>query len=320
MFIDGRNLHMELEVMTGEKESIDILSKFIENIGDDDPAMVYIDGNGQFYFIADCHWKIHDFCERSGFLLADMTLYNHKYRIGWGVHQLGMVKCFISGNAFSDAEYETLFDALRFTFLWRKLSLFYPGARRFKHKFKIGTSTCYALYDYIPKSRKLDESVEDRMVKNLVFKFKDGKMPALMAKLLSLAAAEVEDMIPHPEKTILVPIPASTTEGNDKRFREFCRILADSLGVENGFDYIVPSIEREPNAIRKGMPLANAIQMPDSSRFAGKHVVVVDDVITRGEQFSQIATYIRSADARSVTGLFVAKTPEPGEKQKEKLS
>ncbi len=83
----------------------------------------------------------------------------------------------------------------------------------------------------------------------------------------------------------------------------------------NGFEYVEPSIDREPNAIRKGMPLANAIQMPDSGRFAGKHVIVVDDVITSGEQFRQMAAYIRSADARSIKGLFIAKTLEPEEKQ-----
>ena len=313
--IDGRNLFVEMQSMTADNESVDILLKFIMNIGDDDPAMIYIDSNGQFYFIADSLWGFHDFCERSGFLLADVTIYNHKYSIGWGVHQLGTVKCLISGTAFSDTEFENLRDVLYFTFLRRKLSLFYPGARRFKHTFKIGASTCYALYDYIPISRNVEGSFEDRMVRNLVFKFKEGKMPTLTAKLLSLAVAEVEEMIPYPENTILVPIPASTTKGNSNRFKEFCRLLADSLGIENGFDYIVPSIEREPNAIRKGMPLSNAIRMPDSSRFVGKHVIVVDDVITRGEQFSQMAAYIRSADALSITGLFVAKTPEPEERQ-----
>ena len=312
--IDGRNLYVDLDMMIHSDETLELFGNFIVNIKDNADAMFYIDDNGQFYFIVGCLWDIEGFIEKTGYLIADMTNYNHKYLIGWGVHSLGKMKALVSGNAFSDTEFETLRDVLNFTFLGRKLTIFYPGARRFKHRFKVGTSKCYALYDYIPKNRNIDGSFEERSARNLVFKFKDGKMPALTARLLSLAVAEVEEMIPHPEKTILVPIPASTAEGNNKRFREFCRILAESLGVENGFDYIEPSIDREPNAIRKGMPLANAIQMPDSGRFAGKHVIVVDDVITRGEQFKQISTYIRSADARSVTGLFVAKTPEPEEK------
>jgi hypothetical protein len=309
---------MELEEMCLTDETKIIWETFLSNIEVDADAMFYIDDNGQFYFIVSHLWDIEGFIEKSGYLIADMTHYNNQYLIGWGVHSLGYMKCLICGNAFSDTEFETLRDALRFTFLGRKLSLFYPGVRRFKHTFKLDGHPCYALYDYIPKGRDVQESVEARMAKNLVFKFKEGKMPTLTARLLSLAAAEVEGLIPKPQNTILVPIPASTKEGNDKRFRKFCRELATSLGVTDGFELIELDIERKPNAVRKGMPLSNAIKMPDTGRFIGKDVIIVDDVVTSGEQFRQMATYVKSADARVVKGLFVAKTLEPEEKKRER--
>lgn len=316
--IEGRNLYLDLDNLTFDKHTENLLGNFITNIDDDAKAMFYVDDNGQFYFLISHLWDIDGFIEKSGYLVADITEYNSEYLIGWGVHSLGRIKCLVCGNAFSDSEFETLRDVLYFTFLRRKLSLFYPGVRRFKHKFSLDFKACYALYDYVPKNRGMEEPVEARMAKNLIFKFKEGKVPALTARLLALAAAEVEGLIPDPENTILVPIPASTKRANEARFKEFCRILSDSFGVTDGFGLIEPSIDREPNAIRKGMPLTNAILMTDSSKFEDKHVILVDDVVKSGTQFRQMATYIRSADALSVKGLFVAKTPEPEETRAEK--
>lgn len=45
--------------------------------------------------------------------------------------------------------------------------------------------------------------------------------------------------------------------------------------------------------------------------FRGKKVILVDDVITRGRTFVQIANKLISNGASSVEGLFVAKTINP---------
>lgn len=146
------------------------------------------------------------------------------------------------------------------------------------------------------------------MAKNLVFKFKEGRASPLAARLLSLAATAEEDFIPDPANTILIPVPASTRAGNEKRFKTFCKELSGLLGITDGFGLIDVDIEREPLAIRKGMPLTNVIRLTDGDRIAGRDVIIVDDVITRGEQFGQLATYLKYADARSIKGLFLAKT------------
>jgi predicted amidophosphoribosyltransferase len=305
--IEGRSLYVNVDFIDISDTAENVLSNFIRHVDDNADAMFYIDGNGHFYFIVGKKWDIEGFAEKSGYLIADITPYNDKYLIGWGVHSLGSLRCLVSGN-FSDSKFEVLRDALYFTFLYHKLSLFYPGTQPFRHRFELNGHPCYALYDYAPKGQGAAEYAEARMAKNLVFKFKEGKSPSLAARLLSLAVAEESHLIPDPSNTVLVPVPASTRNANEKRFRAFCKELAASLGVADGFELIELAVEREPNAIKKGMPLSNVIRLADSDLFAGKDVIIVDDVVTRGEQFCQLANYLKSAGARNITGLFLAKT------------
>ncbi len=312
--IEGRNIYLDMEYMAYDPGTEQVFKTFTENIDDLADAMFYIDETGQFYFIVGKKWDIAGFAEKTGYLIADITAYNSTYLIGWGVHAKANIKCLISGNAFSDTQFRALRDALEFTFLRRRLSLFYPEVQRFQHRFEIDGHPCYALYDYVPNKRNTTTPIDARQAKNLIFKFKDGKHPELAARLLSLAVAgEGRKFIPYPANTVLIPIPASTHDANDSRFRVFCKELSSSLGIADGFDLIALDEEREPNAIKKGMPLTNVIRLTDGDRIAGKDVIIVDDVVTRGEQFGQIATYLKYADARSIKGLFLAKTLKSGE-------
>lgn len=93
-----------------------------------------------------------------------------------------------------------------------------------------------------------------------------------------------------------------------KRFRRFCKELSASLGVADGFGLIEIVVEREPDAIKKRMPLVDAIRLADDADLQDKDVIIVDDVITRGEQFTQFAAHLKSADVRNITGVFIAKS------------
>ncbi|MDL2230192.1 phosphoribosyltransferase [Alistipes sp. OttesenSCG-928-L06] len=137
---------------------------------------------------------------------------------------------------------------------------------------------------------------------------KDGLCPELAARLVFLAAERNEDIPRNDENTVLIPIPASTDETHRLRFEKYCAELSRLLGVTDGYSLLELTMQREEGDIKKGMPLSTAMRLTDNGSLAGKRVIVVDDLITSGTSFSQMAAYLMSADVESVTGLFLAKT------------
>ncbi len=62
--------------------------------------------------------------------------------------------------------------------------------------------------------------------------------------------------------------------------------------------------ERKANAETNVRP---ALQVPDVGRVAGKAIVVVDDVFTDGLTLREVARALRSAGARAVYGVALAR-------------
>ena len=108
------------------------------------------------------------------------------------------------------------------------------------------------------------------------------------------------------ENTCLMIIPASKPEKTNKRFEYFCSMVAKALNIENGFNYL-SAIEHEET---KGSSDKNIrpFLILNSEQYKGKNVLLFDDVITSGSSFKQVAAKLLETGAKSVTGLFLAKT------------
>ena len=82
--------------------------------------------------------------------------------------------------------------------------------------------------------------------------------------------------------------------------------MAKALKIENGFNYL-SAIEHEET---KGSANKNIVPylILNSEQYSGKNVRLFDDVITSGTSFQQIAAKLLKTGAKSVTGIFLAKT------------
>ena len=49
----------------------------------------------------------------------------------------------------------------------------------------------------------------------------------------------------------------------------------------------------------------------NTEKIGGKNIILIDDIITRGTTFNQVANKLNSLGALSVTGLFLARTINP---------
>ena len=175
----------------------------------------------------------------------------------------------------------------------------------FSQRFRVGSHLCYSVFPYLPYSSDIQPDIDERTARDVVMDFKKGISPGIYADIVA-AAILAEPDLKLPPETLLFHIPASTIEDDERRFRRFCSRLAQNLGIEDGFPLIELVMDRERSDMRRMTRLANGMILMED--IAGRACLVVDDVYSSGRSFKQMADYLKSAGARSVTGVFLAKT------------
>lgn len=104
----------------------------------------------------------------------------------------------------------------------------------------------------------------------------------------------------------LVCIPASTQIKNDARYKEFSERLCQDTGMENGFDYTHVTVSRE--ARHNGGEEGVVNYSFDDSFFNGKRVILLDDIITKGNSMRIAKAKLEKLGAQVICGLSVGKT------------
>lgn len=107
----------------------------------------------------------------------------------------------------------------------------------------------------------------------------------------------------------LVCIPASTEEKNNARYKEFSERLCQETGIENGFSHI--HLTRNRVAKREGGNADDASIANysfDDSFFNGKRVILLDDIITKGNSMRIAKAKLEKLGAQVICGLSVGKT------------
>lgn len=111
--------------------------------------------------------------------------------------------------------------------------------------------------------------------------------------------------IPDP---VLIPVPAATRERHQQRFATFCSQLARRLKITDGFRAVW--IESDRPQLKGASKDENRIghAVFNKSYIAGRHVYLIDDILTSGATFVQTKRELEKMGAASVTGLFLGKT------------
>ena len=231
-----------------------------------------------FYFLCSNDCDIVGICQSFDWYIVSKDAFNDRLIIGIGLSD----KESINGELYRVQDETTLIlwrDILRFTF---ESDFVRQYNTHFKGKMRIDGALCFYIHDYYP-TRCKDISVFDRKTSNLVFRFKEGRQAALVAKIFSLCIARMPFFKEKAANAVLIPIPAATRERNIARFARFCSLL--SQGQDK---------------------LSNLIFHPDY--FKGRDVFLIDDIISSGENFTQMKRKLIQLGAKSVTGLFLGKT------------
>ena len=262
-----------------------------------------------FYFLCSRECDIVRICESFDWYIVSKDAFNDRLSIGIGLAD----KESIDGKVYRVQDEATLSlwrDILRFTFDSDFVRRFFPYNTRFKGKMRIDGALCFYIHDYYP-TRCKNIGVEDRKTSNLVFRFKEGQQAALVAKIFSLCIARMPFYKEKAANAVLIPIPAATRERNAARFARFCSLLSRRLKITDGFRATWIREDREQMKGTHGLDkLSNLIFHP--VYFQGRDVFLVDDIVSTGENFTQMKRRLMQLGANSVTGLFLGRTVKMG--------
>ena len=174
------------------------------------------------------------------------------------------------------------------------------------------------LLDYYPTTVEFeadDDEWDDRWTV-WIFKNDPGKTPEeahqrVLNRVVPKFAGLLKDTFGEEslKYLTLVCIPASTDEKNNARYKEFSERLCQETGIENGFSHI--HLTRDRVAKREGgnaddVSIAN--YSFDDSFFNGKRVILLDDIITKGNSMRIAKAKLEKLGAQVICGLSVGKT------------
>lgn len=162
------------------------------------------------------------------------------------------------------------------------------------------------LKDYLPVRYQANaQQLADRQT---CFNFKDGN---INDEVKSGFLNKIQE-ITNGEKTgwAICFIPASTKSKTQIRYKKLAEAIQAS-GYKVAIDAIYNEHDHEAGHLtgKTGNPIEGFGF--NTSGIAGKKIIVIDDIITRGKTFQMVAEKLMAMGATTVTGLFLAKTINP---------
>jgi ComF family protein len=159
-------------------------------------------------------------------------------------------------------------------------------------------------------------------IDSLITRFKhNAKWPfgRLLAELLSQSLQHrFEEGLPRPEA--LVPVPLSTKRLRERGYNQAAMIahwLRDSLNLPCDERLLLrvldTTAQHDLDAKARKHNLRKAFSLAPDAQINGRHLALVDDVLTTGATAESLAQLLIKAGAARVDVYCLARTPKPGE-------
>jgi predicted amidophosphoribosyltransferase len=161
-----------------------------------------------------------------------------------------------------------------------------------------------SLSKYYPTRFQVEKEYQD--VRGFIYSFKDGinstQFGGTLANMITQTA-----FLPRNEWWICI-IPASTQSKTRTRFFNFCNALARGTAMNNGYDLIYDTIDRDAIHAQADRNTINILDSLGFQDVTGKKILLFDDVYTTGKSFFKVATKLTELGASEVYGMFLGKT------------
>lgn len=152
--------------------------------------------------------------------------------------------------------------------------------------------------------------LEQEVARRIVWDFKDGKAHEEVAQM---TAKHLKDMFGDRIKDIVFScVPASSTEKNELRYKDFSARVCELSGAVDGYQHISITGERltvheHRKDKEKTVSKVKIIDF-DETFFKGKDVLCFDDILTTGNSWAAYGSQLEQLGANIVGGFFLGKT------------
>ncbi len=132
------------------------------------------------------------------------------------------------------------------------------------------------------------------------------------ARALAYVLARILEREPYPDVVLPMPIaPARMRERGFNQATEIARYACAEFGIRPTHSIARRNSAGSPQSSLPWRQRARNVRgvFAVNADVAGKTIAVIDDVLTSGATLNELATVLKRAGAKSVTGWIVARTP-----------
>jgi ComF family protein len=164
-------------------------------------------------------------------------------------------------------------------------------------------------FDYARSAARYEDALREALH---AFKFRGRR--ALAAPLGDLLAEAVEGRLPHGDPDLLVPVPLHPRRERERGFNQaalLARRVGRAWGCRVGDRVLARAVatpsQTELDAPARRANVRGAFRLRRPELIVGRHVVLVDDILTTGATLSECARCLREGGAARVGALTVAR-------------
>jgi hypoxanthine-guanine phosphoribosyltransferase len=162
------------------------------------------------------------------------------------------------------------------------------------------------LVEYLPQ--RYSATIEQEMNRNKVYSFKNG---IIDENTIQSFIKKIKEITTNESEWTICFIPASSKSTTNKRFEKLAKALNERTACKIERSAIFNVYDKESGYLngKNGNPTDGFGY--DLNLIKGKKIILIDDVITRGTTFNNVADFLLRNGAQYVQGLFLAKTINP---------
>lgn len=159
------------------------------------------------------------------------------------------------------------------------------------------------LMEYLPM--RLPATEEEERIRKIVHDFKNGKCSPELKNKFTDAIKQLKEERKDVKLRVCF-IPAITADKTALRYSQLATAIETETDIPSDYHTILPKRATELMATGKTDPAEDFLF--NKEQIEGKDIILIGDIITTGTNFTKTSLKLTELGAKSVIGLFLAKT------------